>query len=357
MANTRTHVLDQIMAWVRGEPSGNSSGGVSSGSSNSQRIHCLSGMAGTGRSIIERTIARACLNDGRLGASFLFSHGGGERETARTFVTTIAVPLAWLTQRRALRAAICDAVHEMPDIAQHALLDQWKRLVLQSCERMRAAAEAAVEAAAEAAAPAPVAAAAPAPDEAPAETASGAPPPPPLVIVVNALDECHSADEIAFVLALLSQTPGLAVVALCILVASRPEIPIREGLPSMPDSVRRHLVLHPIDSSVVGQDIQTFLRRSLAETILHGPLLPGTPDYVIVRQLERRAGGLFVWAATACRFIKEGGPNARRRLNMILQHQPLSSGHHPERKLNEIFTSILRNAVPVDVVEDEKEVH
>jgi hypothetical protein len=42
---------------------------------------------------------------------------------------------------------------------------------------------------------------------------------------------------------------------------------------------------------------------------------------------------------------------------MILQRRPLSSGHHPERKLNEIYTGILHNAVPVDVIEDEKEVY
>ncbi len=67
--------------------------------------------------------------------------------------------------------------------------------------------------------------------EAEAETAPDAPPgSPPLVIVVDALDECHSADEIAFVLVLLSQTSGLAVAALRILVTNRPEIPIREDL-------------------------------------------------------------------------------------------------------------------------------
>jgi archaellum biogenesis ATPase FlaH len=49
---------------------------------------------------------------------------------------------------------------------------------------------------------------------------------PPLVIV-DALDECHSADEIQFVLALLSQTSSLVVAELRILLTSQPEIPIR----------------------------------------------------------------------------------------------------------------------------------
>jgi type II secretory pathway predicted ATPase ExeA len=322
MADTRTQVRHDIMAWARGESGGGGGGG-------SQRIYWLSGMAGTGKSTIARTIARACLDDGRLGASFFFSRGG-ERETARTFVTTIAVQLARLQLpcRRVLRAAICEAVRTQPDIAQHALIDQWKRLVLQPCERMRAEAEAA-------------------PDAPP-----GAPP---LVIVVDAFDECHSADEIEFVLALLSQTSGLAVAELRILLTSRPEIPIREGLLDMPESARRHLVLHQIDSRVVNRDIQIYFERSLARVIRCGPLLPDMPDDIVLQQLETLAGGLFVWAATACRFIKEGGPNARRRLDTILQRKLLLSGTHPELMLDEMYTSVLRNAVPENVVDRERE--
>jgi hypothetical protein len=315
-------------------------------------------MAGTGKLTIARTIACACLDEHRLGASFFFSRSDGERKTARALVTTIAVQLARLTEqqasRRKLRAAICNAVHQKPDIAQHALLDQWKRLVLRPCERMRTKAEAEAAAA--------VAAAADAGAGAAAETAPDALPLlplPPLVIVIDALDKCHSADEIAFVLALLSAlTSGLVapVVALRILVTSQPKILIRDGLLGLPDSARQHLVLHHIDAAVVSADNRIFLERSLAEVVRHGQLVFGMPDKVVMRQLEERADGLFVWAATACRFIEEGGPSARRQLNMILQHQPLSSGHHTERKLDKIYTGILRNAVPVNVIEDEKEV-
>jgi hypothetical protein len=301
----------------------------------SQRIYWLSGMAGTGKSTIARTIAQACLDEGRLGASFFFSRGGGERETARTFVTTIAVQLAQLLQlsgyRRALRAAICDAVLEQPDIAQHALGDQWKRLVLQLCQQMRATVATAVTAAAYNAQPCP----------------------PPLFIVIDALDECHAANKIELVLALLSQTSGLATAELHILLTSRPEIPIREGLLNMPERAR-HLMLHHIDSSIVGHDIRIFFEHSLAGIIRHGPFLPDMPDDVILQQLAQRAGGLFVWAATACRFIKDDAPNGRQRLDMILRRKPLPSGARPELKLDEMYTGNLRNALPKNVTNDEQ---
>jgi hypothetical protein len=329
MADTRTEVLRNIMAWVHGKTE--TDGG------SSQRIYWLSGMAGTGKSTIARTVARTCLDDGRLGASFFFSRGGGERETARTFVTTIAVQLARLPQLagygRALREAICDAVREQPDIAQHGLGDQWKLLVLRPCQQMHATMATAATAATHIAPPCL----------------------PPLLIVIDALDECHAADEIEFVLALLSHTSGLAAAQLRILLTSRPEIPIREGLLDMPKSARRHLVLHHIDASVVGHDIGIFFERRLASIIRHGPFLPDMPDDDVLQQLAQRSGDLFVWAATACRFIKDGGPNARQRLDMILRRTPLPSGANPELELDEIYAGILRNALPRNVTNDEQE--
>jgi type II secretory pathway predicted ATPase ExeA len=288
----------------------------------SQRIHWLTGMAGTGKSTIARTIARTCYDEGRLGASFFFSRGGGEREKARTFVTTIAVQLA--RRHAQLRAEICEAVRKQPDIAQHALSDQWKQLVLRPCERMRAAAPGALQCA-------------------------------PLVIVVDALDECHAADEIEFVLALLSQTSGLAVAELRILLTSRPEIPIREGLLGMPESSRRHLVLHQIDPSVVGRDIRVFLERSLAQGLRNSPWLADMSDDEVLHQLEQRAGGLFIWAATVCRFILEGGPIGRKRLAIILKRDLPSSGTHPELKLDDIYIGILRTAVSNNLTGTERE--
>jgi hypothetical protein len=102
-----------------------------------RRIFWLDGMAGTGKSTIARTVARRCCSDGRLGATFFFSRGGGELETARTFVTTIAVQLA--RHNSQLQTGICDAVRAEPDIGKKMLSDQLQQLVLGPCARLRAA--------------------------------------------------------------------------------------------------------------------------------------------------------------------------------------------------------------------------
>jgi hypothetical protein len=97
MQNTRTEVLREIMAWTRGKPGSTIDNGSGSDRGQQNHVYWLSGMAGTGKSTIARTVARRCHEEGRLGASFFFfSRGGSELETARMFVTTIAVPWARL---------------------------------------------------------------------------------------------------------------------------------------------------------------------------------------------------------------------------------------------------------------------
>jgi hypothetical protein len=51
-------------------------------------------MAGTGKSTIAHTVARAYFEQGRLAASFFFSRGGGDVGSASKFVATIALQLA-----------------------------------------------------------------------------------------------------------------------------------------------------------------------------------------------------------------------------------------------------------------------
>jgi hypothetical protein len=302
LAGTRSAILSDILSWARGAAYG---GG--------QRIFWLDGMAGTGKSTIARTVARRCSDEGRLGASFFFSRGGGELETARTFVTTIAVQLAqW---HPLLRSGVCEAVRTRPDIARKLLGDQWRQLVLGPCERLAGAAEAL--------------------------------PAPPPVIVIDALDECKAPAEIEFVLELLSETSSLAasVAPLRIFLTSRPEVTVRAGLHHMSGSQRRHVILHRVEPSVISRDISIFFEHSLAAIIPNRPLLHERCDEEVVQRLVKRADGLFIWAATACRFIKEGGPHARRRLDMLTMQSALAATSSPERKLDEIYTSVLHNAL------------
>jgi Mrp family chromosome partitioning ATPase len=75
LPNTRTALLDEITTWANNK--------------NGKSIFWLSGMAGTGKSTIARTVAQSFASHGQLGASFFFKKGEGERGNASRFFTTI----------------------------------------------------------------------------------------------------------------------------------------------------------------------------------------------------------------------------------------------------------------------------
>jgi hypothetical protein len=306
MPHTREQVLHDVMTWARGEPG------------DGPHIYWLNGMAGTGKSTIARTIASCCFDEGRLGASFFFSRGGGELETARMLVTTIAVQLAQLSP--AHKELIADAIMKHPHVVHQTLGDQWKKLVLTPLEILRAAGKLQSLAA--------------------------------VVIVIDALDECSDGHEIEFLLQLLSETPSLIAAQLRIFLTSRPEILIRDGYLDLPASERRHLTLHHIEPSVVDQDIRVFFERKLGRMLQKHQSSPNSFEHDLQKLVEK-AGGLFIWAATACRFVLQGGPRARKRLDTVLFDRVSTARTTPEQKLDEIYSSVLQNALRPEYSEEE----
>jgi hypothetical protein len=164
----------------------------------------------------------------------------------------------------------------------------------------------------------------------------------PLVLVIDALDECKPPAEIELVLVLLLETSGLtlpqaadeaAPPQLRIYVTSRPEIEVRSGLYNMSASQRRRDILHLIEPLVVNNVIGRFFQYSLATLMLEPPLVQGRRDEDVVRRLAEKADGLFIWAATACRFIKEGGTSAHSRLGDLVEQRASAAATSPEHRL------------------------
>jgi hypothetical protein len=329
LPNTRVQVLQEIMAWASGDTGRGAydSGGGSSGSSSSgggERVYWLNGMAGTGKSAIARTMARKCFDAGRLAGSFFFSRGGGELESARKLVTTIARQLSTLSPalRRNISAAI--TAHS-GNVADQLLYDQWKQLVLRPLTQLAAAADAAVEA-----------------------------PAWPLVVVIDALDECRDENEISFVLQLLSETSELDMGRqLLVFVTSRPEIPIRCGIANIPAAQRRHLILHRIDPTVVGHDLYTFFEHSFSIIRRERALPSDWPGDGRLHQLVSKAGGLFIWAATACRFVRDGRCFADGRLADLLHPGASTMASGSKRALDNIYMLVLRDAIGKGYSDDE----
>jgi len=70
--------------------------------------------------------------------------------------------------------------------------------------------------------------------------------------------------------------------------------------------------------------------------------------------LVQNASGLFIWAATACRFIREGKRFVAKRLATILDGSS-SSVSAPEKHLNKIYITVLQNSIYPDYTHEEKD--
>ena len=299
LPNTRVDILKEIMAWADED--------------DERCIFWLNGMAGTGKSTIARTVARTFYDQRRLGASFFFSRGGEDVSHSGKFVTSIAVQLA--EKSVALQRTICEAILGQSNIASQTLRDQWNYLIVQPLSKLRADSS--------------------------------------LILVIDALDECDGENDIRVILELFTESQSLADIRLRVFVTSRPEIPIRLGFRAMPKIVHHDLVLHDICRAIVDHDISIFLQHELSVIRQERALAADWPGEETVRRLVQSAAGLFIWAATACRFIRDGKRFAIRRLSLILKSD--TSVTAPEEKLNEIYMAILKNSISDEYDDREKE--
>jgi NACHT domain len=290
LPNTRVELLRQIFDWIDGD--------------DIRTIFWLNGLAGTGKSTIARTIAYNCFHQGRLGASFFFSKGGGDIGRASQFFTTIARQLAEESQY--LKRCIYDAKKENSTIATQSYANQWRQLILGPLSKLDRGYR-----------------------------------PFSFVFVIDAMDECESGDDIKLILRLLAEAQSLKKVRLRVFLTSRPETPIRHGFDQISEDKHQDIVLHNISTSTINHDISVFLTYNLQLIGRENSLQDDWLGEDVIAYLVQKANGLFIWAATACRFIQ--GPFAEYQIGMILAGE--IDAESPEGHLNHLYTAVLQNSV------------
>jgi hypothetical protein len=221
------------------------------------------------------------------------------------FFTSIAVQLA--NNIPSLRQYVYDAITK--DIASQSLRDQWDQLILRPLSRLGSGSS-----------------------------------PSCYVLIVDALDECNKEEHARIILPLLAEARALKAVRLRIFLTSRPEILIRHGFYKIPDRAHHDFVLHNISPSIVNHDIRIFLQYSLKLIASERSLTAGWPGEQTVERLVYYASGLFIWAATAYRFIREGKRFAAKRLDMILEGTGTTI-NGPEQHLNKIYLTVLQQSI------------
>ena len=146
----------------------------------------------------------------------------------------------------------------------------------------------------------------------------------PIVIVLDALDECGTAATRRELLHTLSEGLARLPVMFRLLIASRDEPDINAALSYL--SVDVHDV--PVGEGSTSSDIKLLFQKQLtnnAAAFVGRRLPPDWPGERVIQQLVTLSGGLFIWASTTIRFIESGFPD--ERLKKILSASAHSPAH------------------------------
>jgi hypothetical protein len=234
-------------------------------------VYWLKGLAGTGKTTIARSVAELAAQQGSLGATFFFSRTDIARRSPLAVIPTLAYKLGkW---RLELRRAICAAVEVYTDIADHgSVREQARRLLSETLSAL-------------------------------------SPPVPRILIVLDALDECDKVDDVegGELLPALFDCLGVLPLTAKILVTSRDEPSIRSMFAAeQSDHPARTLALHTdIEAQVVNADLSLYFAHELGRIGKATGNMTWPPPEVI-EELVRRAGTVFVYAATAVSYISSG---------------------------------------------------
>ncbi|BCR98241.1 uncharacterized protein AKAW2_31560S [Aspergillus luchuensis] len=255
LAGTRTELLRQVQDWGR---------------SSDKCIFWLSGMAGTGKSTIARTVARMFKEDDMLGASFFFKRGEGDRGSAVKFFPTIVKQLAVHIPQ--MVPGIRKAIEDDPAIPGSSLRDQFNKLILQ-----------------------------------PLLTVDHGKVMKSTVIVIDALDECEPEEDMEIILDLLPEVETATNMAIRFFLTSRPEIPIRCGFDEIDKSKYQNTILQDLDEDLIKHDIALYLREEFSkiQQKRRHALPPGWPGEETIEAIAMIARPLFIFAATVCRFVAD----------------------------------------------------
>jgi hypothetical protein len=251
----------------------------------SQKILWVHGLAGAGKSTLATTMASCFRKMGCLGAFLFFDRAVAERSDPLTVIRTLAYQVGSL--HPGAGKAIADAIDESPSICLSPLRDQFQELLVGPLS-----AKGLIDANV------------------------------PIVLVLDALDECGSTRRREILLNVLTEQSVKLPSAIRILVTSRLEMDISDAI-----QAQTHILSHEIKTTckVNTEDISSYLRHRMEFVRRKNRNLPlpiDWPGEYNIRRLIVRASGLFAWASTAMEFVD--GYDPRSRLDTILRGEKAS---------------------------------
>ena len=306
LENTRTSILDTILAWASDRsPPDATAGPAAQPVRERHDIFWLNGLAGTGKTTVAYTVAQRCREEGILGASFFCSRSIANCNDPLKIFPTIAYQLGLF--HPPLRALVAEALQRDPLLVYASFTRQFEELILQPLQPLR--------------------------DSFPLCN-----------VVIDALDECNSQHATPMFLSALLKHAHM-LFPLRFFITSRPELHITASFRAPGHrGAFGQLLLHEVPLASVAMDIRHFLETSLMQVGRHFGLIDSWPTKADVDMLSRLTGGLFIFAATAVKFIgdkKYSDPDGQLG---ILTSKAASHGSHT--LLDGLYLQVLESAFP-----------
>jgi hypothetical protein len=288
LAGTREQLLLDLAAWFDDRDPAR------------ERVFWLNGLAGTGKTTVARTIAARAHEQGRLGAAFFFSRNIAATRAPSTILPTIAYQLAHYQQ--AFRSSVCTAIASDEDVSTRVIAAQAKILF----------------------------------DKIAYVSVSNEP----LLIVLDALDECYvegsceGGDAIPLLLDKLGSLPHIKI-----LITSRAEDTIKRMFSRMANQ----FALHDIEADIVQGDIHLYFEHCLTLLAYARKLPLPFPTNDGLDELVKRAGTLFIYAATVVKWVSDPKAQPTLRLQQVLE-QDADEVAFQHQMLDRMYARILEQA-------------
>ncbi|KAF7984964.1 hypothetical protein HWV62_9909 [Athelia sp. TMB] len=266
-------------------------------SSTERNVIWLSGLAGSGKSTVSTTIAERLRMVGQMGAFLFFDRNFPAQNGPDGVIRTIAYQLALFNPT--LGGAICDVVERDPQIGTRTLITQFNDLIkspLNSCNHQ----------------------------------VTG-----PVVIILDAFDECGDAKARRALIQLLVKELPLLPHQFRFLITSRPEFDLH--------SFQSQEAIKAISLSssewASAPDVLLYIKHEMNEYCRTRRLIDhlprGWPGMSVIRELGARAGDSFIWAAAAMRYLHDAA-DVVEYLRFLLAREAFTLG--------DLYATMLRAA-------------
>lgn len=298
--NTRTETLASIYRWILSD--------VSHSGMTSPPVFWISGVAGSGKSTIAQTVAEWCHERKYLGASFFCSRDSAECSNVGLVFPTIARQLA--QHNSEFNNRLVEVMTTDRDIQSAAVARQLKHLIVDPLKR---------------------------------SFHSGT-----CVIIIDALDECRDSEATSVILAALARYIA-ELEPLKFLITSRPVHNVSAGFRGTGlGASTQHLVLHEIPMESTERDIRIYLEKNLTRISAIYQITSPWPPTSAISLLVQKSDGLFIFAATAIKFIEDpsGGEDPDTRMRSVLLSETSEAASSPHRLLSTLYLQVLRTAFP-----------